>query len=109
MDHREFGPMRWSPRDRLEPDGSPLVPPPADDPAVSLASLDHLNCLVLLGGAGSGKTTDLKIAHDRLRDAGARSVLIPLHTIRDAGDLAHDIDPGIQKLLDDLIRTNTSS
>jgi hypothetical protein len=64
---------------------------PRESDSATLQELTDIGCLVLLGAAGCGKTTDITTEERRLRAARGFVVKIPLHTIRGAGDLESEI------------------
>ena len=66
----------WCPADEDPPISSGFLDDPAgpfatyfDYSLVELAQLDHVRCLVLLGEAGMGKSSELDVEEQRLRDA----------------------------------------
>ncbi len=66
----------WCPADEDPPVSSGFLDDPAgpfatyfDYSLVELAQLDHVRCLVLLGEAGMGKSSELDVEEQRLRDA----------------------------------------
>src|SRR5580704_5888419 len=53
----------------------------------TIASLDRLACLILLGPPGSGKTTELETAYQQASDAGQRTTFIRLRSVATIDDL----------------------
>ena len=82
MQTLDFGSLLWRADQGGENQGTPAP----------LSDLRQVPCLILLGAAGSGKTTELRREAAALTKSGAAAILVPLHTVRNPGDLASDVE-----------------
>ena len=99
----------WYPADEVPPLFSGFLADPAgpfatyfDYSLAALPELDHVCCLVLLGEAGMGKSSELRVEEQRLRDAQLPSVRFDLGTEPDMPSLRDSVltSPTVSSWLD---------